>query len=123
MLAKRMMNRRGLLAGILAAGFAPAAIGSGILMPVRRIIPWPGMSGGRLHIPVNTATWADATFNAAGHGVGPFRHVVLYDDRAGKLVAEYDYGASVTLMSGDSFTVDFGGAPPLLPGLDPSRVW
>ena len=31
------VNRRGLLAGILAAGFAPAAIGSGILMPVRRI--------------------------------------------------------------------------------------
>jgi hypothetical protein len=29
------MNRRGFLAGILAAGVAPAAIGSGILMPVR----------------------------------------------------------------------------------------
>lgn len=40
------MNRRGLLAGILAAGFAPAAVGSGILMPVRRLRhalqhPWP----------------------------------------------------------------------------------
>jgi hypothetical protein len=32
------MNRRGFLAGILAAGFAPAAIGSGVLMPVRQIV-------------------------------------------------------------------------------------
>lgn len=31
------MNRRGFLAGILSAGFAPAAIGSVVLMPVRRI--------------------------------------------------------------------------------------
>jgi hypothetical protein len=31
------MQRRGFLAGILAAGFAPAAIGSGVLMPVRKI--------------------------------------------------------------------------------------
>lgn len=32
------MNRRGFLAGILASGFAPAAVGSGVLMPVRRIL-------------------------------------------------------------------------------------
>lgn len=45
------MQRRGFLAGILAAGFAPAAIGSGILMPVKKIqrLPWttqelPGVS-------------------------------------------------------------------------------
>ena len=32
------MNRRGFLQGILAAGVAPAFIGSSILMPVRRIV-------------------------------------------------------------------------------------
>lgn len=32
------LSRRGFLAGILAAGVAPAAVGSGILMPVRQII-------------------------------------------------------------------------------------
>lgn len=35
------MQRRSLLAGLagcLAAGFAPAAVGSGILMPVRKIV-------------------------------------------------------------------------------------
>jgi hypothetical protein len=34
-------TRRGFLAGILAAGFAPAAIGSGVLMPVRKIVAPP----------------------------------------------------------------------------------
>ena len=32
------MNRRSFLASILAAGVAPAVIGSGILMPVRKLI-------------------------------------------------------------------------------------
>lgn len=31
------MNRRGFLSSILAAGVAPAAIGSGVLMPVKQI--------------------------------------------------------------------------------------
>jgi hypothetical protein len=35
------MNRRGFLAGILASGFAPAAIGSGVLMPVKGILVVP----------------------------------------------------------------------------------
>ncbi len=36
-----MTTRRGFLAGILAAGFAPAAIGSGILMPVKQLLLSP----------------------------------------------------------------------------------
>jgi hypothetical protein len=41
-----MTTRRTLLAGlagIFAAGYAPASVGSGVLMPVRRIMPayWP----------------------------------------------------------------------------------
>lgn len=31
------MDRRGFLAGILAAGFAPAVVGSGVLMPIKKI--------------------------------------------------------------------------------------
>lgn len=32
------MNRRGFLRSMIAAGFAPAAVGSGILMPVKKVI-------------------------------------------------------------------------------------
>lgn len=39
------MQRRGFLAGILAAGMAPAVVGSGVPMPVKKVwtpIPWQG---------------------------------------------------------------------------------
>ena len=53
---------------------------------------------------------ADKTMTASGT-VGPFRYVVIYDDTVASdpLVGYYDYGSSITLNSGDSFTVDFDG--------------
>ena len=33
-----MTTRRGFLAGILASGFAPAVVGSSVLMPVKKIV-------------------------------------------------------------------------------------
>lgn len=39
------MNRRGFLTGILAAGVAPAAVGSGILMSVRKLVVPGGVIG------------------------------------------------------------------------------
>ncbi len=39
------VNRRGFLKAILAAGVAPAVVGSSILMPVRMIVsPWNGFA-------------------------------------------------------------------------------
>lgn len=51
----------------------------------------------------------DVTFTAAGGSIGPFRYAVLYDDTAtnDELIGWWDYGASTTLASGESFTVDF----------------
>lgn len=52
----------------------------------------------------------DSVFTAAAGGIGPFRYVVLYDSSAGnKLIGYYDYGASLSLALGDTFTVDFDG--------------
>lgn len=52
----------------------------------------------------------DKTMTASGT-VGPFRYIVIYDDTvtspADPLVGYYDYGSSITLNSGDSFTVNF----------------
>lgn len=53
---------------------------------------------------------ADLVLTASG-AVGPFRYVYIYDDTAtgDPLIGYYDYGSSISLASGDTFTIDFDG--------------
>lgn len=50
----------------------------------------------------------DVVFTATG-AIGPFRYVVLYNDTAtnDELIGWYDYGSSISLANGETFTVDF----------------
>ena len=54
-------------------------------------------------------TGANVVFTAVGGSIGPFRYVVVYDltSATNPLVAWYDYGSAVTLLSGQDFEVDF----------------
>ncbi len=57
---------------------------------------------------------ANLTFTASGGSIGPFRYPVLYNftkynanNTANVLVGYWDYGSSVTLATGETFTVGF----------------
>lgn len=51
------------------------------------------------------------TWTGSGSGFGPFRYAALYNSTtgSGNLISWYDYGSSISLNSGDTFTVTFDG--------------
>lgn len=55
---------------------------------------------------------ADVVFTASGGSIGPFRYAVFYNDTptspADPLIGYWDYGSSITLLTGETFTVDMG---------------
>ena len=63
-----------------------------------------------------TLAASQVVFTASGGTIGPFRYVVMYDDTptspADPLVAWWDYGSSITLNDGETFTVKFNNSDP-----------
>lgn len=62
---------------------------------------------------VAKVTGTDVVFTAAGGTIGPFRYIAVYNDTPSSptdpLIGYADYGSSITLNAGETFTVDFDG--------------
>lgn len=58
----------------------------------------------------------DAVFTATSDGMGPFRYAVLYSVTATNkdLIGWWDYGSSITLNNGETFTVHFDASNGIL---------
>jgi hypothetical protein len=60
---------------------------------------------------VTSILGVDVVITASG-AVGPFRYVPLYNDTptspADPLIGYWDYGAAISLATGETFTTDFG---------------
>jgi hypothetical protein len=54
-----------------------------------------------------TFTLANPAAWTASGAVGPFRYAVLWDTTTSTPVAQWDYGSSISLASGDTFTFTF----------------
>lgn len=63
-----------------------------------------------------TVNGTQVVFSASGGAIGPFRYAVLYNDTATSpadaLVGWWDYGSSISLQDGETFTVRFSNTTP-----------
>lgn len=61
-----------------------------------------------------TLSAVDVVWTASGGSFGPLRYIALYNDTPTSpldpLISWWDYGSSVTVNDGETFTVDFGAS-------------
>lgn len=58
------------------------------------------------------ASTTNVVITATAGGIGPFRYVILYDDTSATdmLISYWDYGSSISLANGETFTIDVGSS-------------
>jgi hypothetical protein len=100
---------------ILLTNTAPVATNT-VKANLTEIAAGNGYSAGGTAVTITSSAQASGTYKLVGNdvvftatgAVGPFRYAVLYNSTAagGPLISWWDYGSSISLANGETFTVD-----------------
>jgi len=94
------------------------SVADNTLAEVSEIVAGNGYTAGGTQVVVTSSTQtggvlsvvptADVVFTASGGSIGPFQYVVFYNSTpaGGLTVSYFDRGSAVTLLDGETFTVD-----------------
>ena len=117
-LAEKVHNLGSDTLKILLTNTAPVA-GNSVKGDLTEISAGNGYSAGGTAVSITSSAQSsgtyklvgsDVVFTASGGTIGAFRYAVLYNDTpsspADPLIGWWDYGSSITLNSGETFTVD-----------------
>jgi hypothetical protein len=116
-LGKKLIDLNGDTLKVALTNTAPTAATDDELADITQVANGNGYTTGGTAVASNAysqtsgtgkLTGNDVVFTASG-SMGPFRYAALYSDTStgDKLIGYWDYGSSITLASGETFTVDF----------------
>jgi len=105
---------------VMLTNVAPVAGTSKVFSDLTEITAQNGYSAGGAAVPSNayaqvgglaTLTGSNVVFTGSGGSFGPFRYAVLYNSTPGSqpLVGWWDYGSSISVNNGETFTVNLSG--------------
>lgn len=116
-LAEKVHNLGSDVIKVMLTNTAPSASASNVKADITEITAGNGYPAGGTAATITSSIQTagvyklilgDVVFTATG-AVGPFRYVVLYNDTTinKDLIGFYDYGSSISLANGETFTIDF----------------
>lgn len=120
--AKHDFTAAGHVFKVYASNAAPSASADAVKADLAEITAENGYPAGgsdvqnTLSETTGTATVAgtDVVWTASGGSFGPLQYIALYNDTqtspADPLVGWWDYGSAPTVLTGETFTVDFGAS-------------
>lgn len=119
-LAKKVHNLGSDSLKLMLSNTAPNAATNAVKADITEISAGHGYSAGGAAATISSCAQTSGTlklvlgdtiFSASGGSIGPFRYIILYNDTPTSplkpLIGYYDYGSSITLADGETFTLDF----------------
>lgn len=116
------LQAAGDLCKVYASNATPSASADAIKTDLAEITPENGYPSGGSDIQNDmsqtggtaTVTAVDVVWTASGGSFGPLRYVAWFNDTPASpldpLFGWWDYGSAVTVLDGETFTVDFGAS-------------